>query len=62
MTDEEIQSMQESMVKYKAYAPNFQGFSLAEASANVVRAIEERSIEGGHNGVFLSHNGTKRWL
>jgi hypothetical protein len=48
--------------KFKTYAPHFEGPSTPDASAaSVLAAIDRSSLEGGQGGIFISHNGTKRW-
>ena len=63
VSEEEIEGKKVMNEMFKDYAPNFQGPSTAdESAASVLAAIYRSSLEGGHGGIFISHNGTRRWL
>jgi len=50
-------------VTFAAYAPNFERPATAEESvASVLKVLDEKSVEKGDGGRFVSHYGNQQWL
>lgn len=49
--------------KLALYAPHFKrALTPEESVAAMLGVIEEKSVEKGDSGTFISHLGTKQWL
>jgi|TARA_R110002003_G_scaffold121_29_gene10902 hypothetical protein len=49
--------------KFKAYAPHFEGFATPESAVkDMLKVIENASLENGDGGAFVSQFGNKQWL
>ena len=63
MAKEDLERLQDLMVKFQAYAaPGFKPKLPEEVAVACLAAIERSSLAAGSGGSFLSHNGTKRWI
>ncbi|KAK7430946.1 hypothetical protein QQZ08_002475 [Neonectria magnoliae] len=62
LSSDDLALLEKINAKFDRYAPGFKLSSPSESAASCLAAINRSSIEGGHGGSFLSHNGTKRWL
>ncbi|KAL6824623.1 hypothetical protein J3E69DRAFT_381500 [Trichoderma sp. SZMC 28015] len=54
--------LQAIMAKFNDYAPGFKSMDPVTAAESSLAAVARSSLETGHGGSFLSHNGTKRWM
>ncbi|PLB49884.1 NAD(P)-binding protein [Aspergillus steynii IBT 23096] len=60
---EERHGMQAMGALVAPYAPDWKGpFTPEESAAVCLSRLGQLSLEKGHGGVFLSHNGTKKWM
>ena len=51
------------MALFQEYAPDFTGpISPKQSVEMVTRVIEEKSVERGDGGAFVSHKGNRQWL
>ncbi|KAI1387865.1 uncharacterized protein F4822DRAFT_294412 [Hypoxylon trugodes] len=63
LTQKQLEALQVMMAGFQSYAPHFKGgLSPDVAAQNVLRVVENASIEKGDGGAFLSHFGNKQWL
>ncbi|KAI9658934.1 MAG: hypothetical protein M1821_001894 [Bathelium mastoideum] len=62
-TPEQLEGMKAMFAQFKEYAPDFTGPISAQTSVEMVmRVVEEKSVEKGDGGRFVSHKGDQRWL
>ncbi|KAH8679221.1 hypothetical protein BGZ61DRAFT_551684 [Ilyonectria robusta] len=62
-TEDRIKGGQQMMAQFAEYAPHFKGPTTAESSVkNVLSVINQKSVEAGDGGSFVSHFGNKQWL
>ncbi|KAL6399272.1 putative oxidoreductase-like protein [Ilyonectria robusta] len=62
-TEDQIKGGQQMMAQFAEYAPHFKGPTTAESSVkNVLSVINQKSVEAGDGGSFVSHFGNKQWL
>lgn len=54
--------LQAIMAKFNDYAPGFKAMDPVTAAESSLAAVARSSLETGHGGSFLSHNGAKRWM
>ncbi|KKP02342.1 hypothetical protein THAR02_05542 [Trichoderma harzianum] len=54
--------LQAILAKFNDYAPGFKAMDPVTAAESSLAAVARSTIETGHGGSFLSHNGTKRWM
>lgn len=51
------------MTQFADYAPGFKGpITPQESVEQILRVVDNATIERGDSGSFVSHLGTKRWL
>ncbi|KPM42974.1 hypothetical protein AK830_g3545 [Neonectria ditissima] len=62
LLNEDILLLRDINAKFDLYAPGFEPSGPLESAESCLAAIGRSSIEGGHGGSFLSHNGTRRWM
>jgi hypothetical protein len=70
MTEQNVEAAQKDPEKamamgatFAAYAPNFERPATAEESvASVLKVLDEKSVEKGDGGRFVSHYGNQQWL
>ncbi|KAI9154970.1 Short chain dehydrogenase virK [Paramyrothecium foliicola] len=62
-TPEQLQKLGGMLQKFMEYAPHFKGPTTPEAAVKDVIAVwEQKSVENGDGGNFVSHHGDKNWL
>ncbi|KAF2235985.1 NAD(P)-binding protein [Viridothelium virens] len=62
-TPEQIEGGKAMAAQFKEYAPDFSGPISPQTSVEMVmRVLEEKSVEKGDGGRFVSHKGDQRWL
>jgi len=58
-----MQAAQEMGAKFLQIMPHFTGPSTpAESVRDVLKVLDEASVEAGDGGTFVSHFGNKQWL
>jgi hypothetical protein len=63
VTEEEGKKAMALGMKFKQYAPHFNGPSTPESAVkDVILVFEKASVENGDGGAFVSHLGNKQWL
>ncbi|KAE9373307.1 NAD(P)-binding protein [Stipitochalara longipes BDJ] len=61
--EEDAARLQALFSKLLRYAPDFKGpVSAEDAVADIMRVVNNASLESGNGGSSVSHFGTKRWL
>lgn len=62
-SEAELEGIKAMFAQFQQYAPDFTGPITPKQSVEMVmRVIEEKSVEAGDGGTFISHKGNKQWL
>ncbi|KAK4061451.1 hypothetical protein Trihar35433_9778 [Trichoderma harzianum] len=62
LSSDDTLRLQAIMAKFNGYAPGFKAMDPVTAAESSLAAVARSTLETGHGGSFLSHNGTKRWV
>ena len=62
-SEAELEGIKGMIAQFQKYAPDFTGPITPQQSVEMVlQVIEEKSVEKGDGGIFVSHKGDKNWL